>query len=204
MAVNLQAAPPAFVKLGSSAWLQTIKYSRHLLPVQSEPFVLPDVTIVEPEFPARQNVDIRVEKGRIARITPAGAMPAAPATIVEAVRGHVVCTALSDMHIHNPPSKIFNLTPLFLFLYLRHGIVRIREAGDTDGTGTPAAVALIESGAVPGIDLHYSYAFVQTGRARWTNPIPTIIRVRPRRLSGASDISARAGSNRMKTWMWSG
>jgi hypothetical protein len=56
----LQAAPPAFVKLGSSAWLQTIKYSRHLLPVQSGPFVLPDVTIVEPEFPARQNVDIRV------------------------------------------------------------------------------------------------------------------------------------------------
>jgi hypothetical protein len=75
------------------------------------------------------------------------------------------------MHIHNPPSNIFNLTPLFLFLYLRHGIVRIREAGDTDGTGTPAAVALIESGAVPGIDLHYSYAFVQTGRARWTNSI---------------------------------
>ena len=54
-------------------------------------------------------------------------------------------------------------------LYLRHGIVRVREAGDTDGTATPAALELIESGALPGIDMHYSYLFVQSGQARWPN-----------------------------------
>jgi hypothetical protein len=160
---------PRFAKLGYAAWRGSVRPATPILPVESGPLVLPGVTIVEPQQAIRPNVDLFIANGRIERITPAGAVAAGPEVVVEEVRGHFVCPALADLHIHNPPSNAFNLTPLFLLLYLRHGIVRVREAGDVDGTGTPAALALIESGALPGIDMHYCYLFVQTGQARWPN-----------------------------------
>jgi hypothetical protein len=160
---------PRFAKLGYAAWRGSVKQATPILPVEHGPLVLPGVTIAEPQQAIRPNVDLFIANGRIEQIAPAGAVAAGPAVVVEEVRGHFVCPALADLHIHNPPSNAFNLTPLFLLLYLRHGIVRVREAGDTDGTGTPAALALIESGALAGIDMHYCYLFVQSGQARWPN-----------------------------------
>jgi cytosine/adenosine deaminase-related metal-dependent hydrolase len=142
-----------------------------LVPVVAGPVVLPGVTLVEPESTARPNVDVTIADGRIVRIAAAGGPATEGARVVAALRGHFVAPALADLHVHNPPANIFNLTPLFLLLYLRQGIVRLREAGDVDGTGTPAALALIESGAFPGLDLHYSYSFVTTDHARWPNSI---------------------------------
>ena len=160
---------PRFAKLGYVAWRESVKPTAPILPVESGPLVLPGVTIAEPHEAIRSNVDLFIANGRIERIVPAGAVAAGGAVLFEEVRGHFVSPALADLHIHNPPSNVFNLTPLFLLLHLRHGIVRFREAGDTDGTATPAALALIESGALPGIDMHYSYLFVQSGQARWPN-----------------------------------
>jgi cytosine/adenosine deaminase-related metal-dependent hydrolase len=160
---------PRFAKLGYTAWRESVKPAAPILPVESGPLVLPGMTIAEPQQAIRSNVDVFIANGRIECIAPAGAVAAGGAVVVEELRGQFVCPALADLHIHNPPSNVFNLTPLFLLLHLRHGIVRVREAGDTDGTATPAALALIESGALPGIDMHYCYLFVQTGQARWPN-----------------------------------
>lgn len=162
---------PPFARIGYAAWRKSVKAAAPILPILSGPFVLPGVTIAEPLQTIRQNMDVHVANGRIEQIVPAGALATGSASVIEDVRGHFVCPALVDMHIHNPPSNVFDLTPLFLLLYLRHGIVRMREAGDVDGTGSPAALALIESGALPGIDMHYCYSFVQTGQARWPNSV---------------------------------
>src|SRR5262249_3813939 len=45
----------------------------------------------------------------------------------------------------------------------------VRDAGDTDGTATPAALARVVSGALPGPDIRYAYGFVNAPPARWTN-----------------------------------
>lgn len=170
-AVRWAAKESRFATIGYAAWRESINPAQPLLPVRSGAYLLPDVTIVEPGLAPRAKVDLFVSKGRISKIVPNGSAPSDGAATVEALRGHVVCPALTDMHIHNPPSNLLNLTPLFLYLHLRHGIVRMREAGDVDGTGTPAALQLIESGALPGLDMHYCYAFVTTERARWKNSL---------------------------------
>jgi hypothetical protein len=171
LAARAKADLPGFARLGYQAWRKTVRPASPLVPVVAGPIVLPGVTVVEPEAAPRPNVDVVIVDGRIARIAPADGRASEGAEVVESVRGHFVAPALADLHIHNPPHNIFNLTPLFLLLYLRQGIVRLREAGDVDGTGTPAALALIESGAFPGLDLHYSYCFVTTDHARWPNSI---------------------------------
>jgi hypothetical protein len=134
-----RASVPCFARIGYAAWRQSVKAAAPILPVQSAPVVLPAVTIVEPERANRENVDVHVKHGRIHTIVPAGSPLAERATVIEEVRGHFLWPALADMHIHNPPSNVFRLTPLFLLLHLRHGVVRLREAGDTDGTGSRAA-----------------------------------------------------------------
>src|SRR5215469_13013438 len=161
-----------FARLGYRAWRRTLTSTSAMVPVVTGVIMLPAVTVVEPELEPRPGVDVVIVDGRIERIEPAGTRTIEGASVIEQLRGHFVSPALADLHIHNPPSNIFDLTPLFLLLYLRHGIVRLREAGDVDGTGTPAALALIESGALPGLDLHYSYSFVTTDHARWPNSIP--------------------------------
>lgn len=44
-----------------------------------------------------------------------------------------------------------------------------RDAGDSDGTATPAALACVASGALAGPALHYTYGFVNAPPARWSN-----------------------------------
>jgi hypothetical protein len=61
------------------------------------------------------------------------------------------------------------LTDIFLLQTLRHGITVVRDAGDTDGTATPAALACVASGALPGPEIHYAYGFVNAPPARWSN-----------------------------------
>lgn len=172
MAARPKTDLPGFARLGYQAWRRTIGSASPMVPVATGTIVLPGVTVVEPEVAPVPEVDVVIVDGRIDRIMPASTQAIEGARVIEPLRGHFVSPALADMHIHNPPSNIFNLTPLFLLLYLRHGIVRLREAGDVDGTGTPATLALIESGAFPGLDLHYSYSFVTSDNARWPNSIP--------------------------------
>ena len=157
--------------LGHAEWRKTIRPAKPIFPVERGPFRLPGVTLAEPGKPVLANQDLWVEGGQIVRIAPAGASPPGRERTIEGLRGHVVVPALTDMHVHMPPANALKLTPLFLMLTLRHGVVRVREAGDPDGTATPAALAMVESGATPGPDIRYCYNFVTTGPARWANSL---------------------------------
>lgn len=174
---TLAAAPMAkvkhhrFARLGYAGWSAGIGSSSPRLPVRSDDYLLPDVTIVEPDKPPRDHVDLHIANGTIAGITPTGEGGDRRSFVVERVRGHTVSPALTDMHTHLPPQNALNFTPLFLLLHLRHGVVRNRDAGDIDGSATPAALQLILSGALPGPDIRYAYYFVTSDRARWSNSL---------------------------------
>jgi hypothetical protein len=173
--VRSRPAPPLrhntpFRRLGRDAWSDTISRRDAILPVIGDGFVLPDVTIAHTDRPDEEHVDIHVSRGRIETIKPAGsAPPPGDVTVFDDARGAFVSSALIDMHVHMPPDNLLRLTDLFLLQTLRHGITIVRDAGDTDGTATPAALAAVLSGALPGPDIHYAYGFVNAPPARWSN-----------------------------------
>lgn len=165
-----RSVPPVLFAQGRAAWEATIRPRAPLLPWRSGRYVLPAVHLCDPGQKPTAPVDLLVDDERIARIAPAGTIEP-DAEVVEALRGHVVAPALADLHVHMPSATALKLSPLFLLLTLRHGIVRVRDAGDPDGSATPAALALVRSGALPGPDILYAYAFVGDGRARWGNTL---------------------------------
>jgi hypothetical protein len=105
--------------------------------------------------PDEEHVDVLVSQANIKRITPTGTADLPPgATVFERARGSFVSSALTD---------------IFLLQTLRHGITVVRDAGDPDGTATPAALACIASGALPGPEIHYAYGFANAPPARSSN-----------------------------------
>jgi Amidohydrolase family len=173
--VRGQPAPPMrqntkFRRLGRDGWMQTLSARDPMLPTIREWFLLPDVTIAHADRPDEVNVDVLVSQGNIARITPTGTANSPPgATVFEHARGSFVSSALIDMHAHMPPANLFRLTDVFLLQTLRHGITVVRDAGDPDGTATPAALTCVATGALPGPEIHYAYGFVNAPPARWSN-----------------------------------
>jgi hypothetical protein len=155
---------------GYDAWRSGIKRQPPLLPQISGAYILPSVRIHGPAKDSAVPVDIIVTEQKIAAIIAEGDGPENLPRI-EALRGHYVVPALTDMHVHMPADNALKLTPLFMLLQLRHGVVRVRDAGDPDGTATPAALAMALSGKLPGPAIHYAYAFVGDGRARWGNTL---------------------------------
>lgn len=165
------AAPvPVLLRKGIAEWRSGVRPSRPTVPIERGPFILPSVTMLEPGRKPVGPVDLLIANGRIAGLHAPGTI-GGKVRVIEALRGQMVTTGLTDMHVHMPPDSILRLTPLFMLLNLRFGVVRARDAGDPDGSATPAALALVESGALPGPQLHYAYAFVGDGRARWGNTI---------------------------------
>jgi hypothetical protein len=170
-----QPAPPLrhntkFRRLGRDAWIQTVSPRDPILPMIRDAFILPDVTLAHAERSDEEHVDVLVSAGNIDRITPTGTETLPPgATVFEEARGHFVASALIDMHVHMPPVNLLRLTDIFLLQTLRHGITVVRDAGDPDGTATPAALACVASGALPGPEIHYAYGFVNAPPARWSN-----------------------------------
>jgi hypothetical protein len=165
-----RTSPPVLFAQGRAGWEASVRSAAPLLPWLRGRFVLPGVRLADPGAPPSAPVDLLIAEGRIERIAPAGATQAS-AEVIEALRGHYVAPALADLHVHMPAATVLRLSPLFLLLTLRHGIVRVRDAGDPDGSATPAALGLVRSGALPGPDIHYAYAFVGDGRARWGNTL---------------------------------
>jgi cytosine/adenosine deaminase-related metal-dependent hydrolase len=174
-AMRRQPAPPMrqntdFRRLGRDAWIDTLSPRDPLLPAIRGAYVLPDVTVAHADRPDEEHVDVLVSQANIDRITPMGtASSPAGASVFERARGSFVSAALIDMHVHMPPANLLRLTDLFLLQTLRHGITIVREAGDTDGTATPAALECVASGALPGPEIHYAYGFVNAPPARWSN-----------------------------------
>jgi hypothetical protein len=170
-----QPAPPLqqnteFRRLGRNAWIDTLSPREPILPTIRGAFVLPDVTVAHADRPDEEHVDVLVSQANIDRITPTGTAVLPPgATVFERARGSFVSSALIDMHVHMPPANPLRLTDIFLLQTLRHGITVVRDAGDTDGTATPAALARVASGALPGPEIHYAYGFVNSPPARWSN-----------------------------------
>jgi hypothetical protein len=159
-----------FRRLGRDAWAATLSPRDPILPTTRGTFVLPDVTVAHADRPDEKHVDVLVSHGNIDRITPTGTADSPPgATVCEHARGSFVSSALIDMHVHMPPANLLRLTDIFLLQTLRHGITVVREAGDPDGTATPAALACVASGALPGPEIHYAYGFVNAPPARWSN-----------------------------------
>lgn len=170
-----QPAPPLrentkFRRLGRDAWIDTLSPREPILPTIRGAFVLPDVTVAHADEPDEEHVDVLVSQAKIDRITSTGtANVPAGATVFERARGSFVSSALIDMHVHMPPANLLRLTDIFLLQTLRHGITLVRDAGDADGTATPAALACVASGALPGPEIHYAYGFVNAPPARWSN-----------------------------------
>jgi hypothetical protein len=170
-----QPAPPLrqntkFRRLGRDAWIETLSQRDPILPTIRGAFVLPNVTVAHADGPDEEHVDVLVSQANIERITPTGtANVPAGATVFERARGSFVSSALIDMHVHMPPANLLRLTDIFLLQTLRHGITVVRDAGDPDGTATPAALACVASGALPGPEIHYAYGFVNSPPARWSN-----------------------------------
>jgi cytosine/adenosine deaminase-related metal-dependent hydrolase len=142
------------------------------LKVRATRFVLPDVTVCSPDVADREHVDVLVDAGKIVAVAPTGQATLAGAELIEDCRGKWVSPSLVDMHSHMPIWNGLRLTRLFLLQTLRHGIGRIRDAGDLDGTSTAAALGLVRSGVLPGPEIHYAYAFVTgPGASPWQNSL---------------------------------
>jgi len=158
-----------FEKLGFDAWRDSVKSRTPRLPTISGTYLLPDVTVVGPDGAQQSHRDVIVSGETIQSIVPHGAVHIED--VVEAARGRYVSAAFIDMHVHMPPHNVLRLTPLFMLQTLRHGITICRDAGDTDGTATPAALEQVYSGRLPGPDIHYAYSFINRPPARWANSV---------------------------------
>ena len=156
--------------LGHAAWRDAVRRRDPIVPAVRGAFVLPDVSIVR-DGQATRRADVLVVDGKIGAIEASGALCDGDFPVIDALRGHHLAPALADLHVHMPPDNRLQLSALFLLLHLRHGVTLVRDAGDVDGTATPAALALVESGALPGPEIHYTDAFVTGGPSRWSNSL---------------------------------
>ena len=131
---------------------------------------MPCVTLLDPRA-APVACDLLIADGRIADRSAPGSRAYAEIERRSEFSGSFVVPALADAHVHFPPDNILRLTKLFALLRLRHGVTLVRDAGDVDATATPAALALVLSGALPGPQIRYADAFITSGHARWSNSL---------------------------------
>jgi hypothetical protein len=135
----------------------------------SSDFVLEGVTVVNPGSDLILEARVVVSNGVISEI--GDGVSAGESDIATRFTGAYILPGLVDMHTHLPPANILELTPYFSLLYLAHGVTSVRDAGDVDGTGAPAAREGIDSGAFPGPRIFSAGPFVTTGEARWPNSV---------------------------------
>jgi hypothetical protein len=164
-----QRGAPAVATVGGARRRSRSRARHRALPV-SRRFVLPAVHLIEPAQ-GREVVDLIIADGRIAdAVAPGSTLPAGH-DVLDAYRGWYVLPALIDMHGHLPPDNVLRLTGLFLLLHLAHGVTTVRDAGDIDGTGVPAARHGIADGRFLGPRIIESGPFVTRGVPRWPNSI---------------------------------
>jgi imidazolonepropionase-like amidohydrolase len=126
--------------------------------------VLEDVTLIEPGVSRRAGRSLHVEGGSIVSV-------AAATQGSGSYRGFFVLPGLVDMHVHFPPAALPGQTELFAFLFLRHGVTSVRDAGDTDGTSTGPAQRGVEEGAFPGPRIFSCGLFVDGDPPLWPNSL---------------------------------
>jgi hypothetical protein len=125
---------------------------------------LDGVTVIEPGRGRAEGRRVVVENGVIAS--------------VEAARGDggpwqglYVTPGLVDMHVHFPPASLAGQTELFAFLFLAHGVVAVRDAGDVDGTSSEPALRGIAEERFPGPRVQACGPFVDGDPPLWKNSL---------------------------------
>ena len=93
-------------------------------PPTAEPMLIRNARIIDGTGrPMTASRDILVERGRIAKIAPAGSLPAGPTHVLEAA-GRVVIPGLMDLHAHTYRP---DLLPGFLYF----GVTTVRDQGSS-------------------------------------------------------------------------
>jgi imidazolonepropionase-like amidohydrolase len=135
-------------------------------------FILPDVTVIEPERRRLDHVDLLVADGRVSEVRPASAdrEDSGVATLRQ-YAGCFVLPGLIDMHAHLPPDNLFHLGAQFCLLHLAHGVTSVRDAGDIDGTAVSGVRRGIKTGRHDAPRLFCASPFITTGQPRWPNSI---------------------------------
>lgn len=88
------------------------------------PILIRNATIIDGTgAPPRGTADVLIEKGRIARIAPAGSIRARRGAEIVDAEGRVLLPGLIDLHAHNGLSTLVPLSQLY------HGITTVRDMG---------------------------------------------------------------------------
>ncbi len=90
---------------------------------ETSPILIRGATVIDGTGAARRGAsDVLIEKGRIARIAPAGSIRAGRGTEVVSAEGRVLLPGLIDLHVH----EFSTITSLAL---LYHGVTTVRDMG---------------------------------------------------------------------------
>ncbi|HYN80061.1 MAG TPA: amidohydrolase family protein [Gemmatimonadaceae bacterium] len=111
---------------------------------EPSPILIRNATIIDGTGARpRGTADVLIEKGRIARIAPAGSIRARRGAEIVNAEGRVLIPGLIDLHVHNGLSTLVPLSQLY------HGITTIRDMGGPLASLVGIADA-IESGTYAG------------------------------------------------------
>ena len=127
--------------------------------------VLNDVTVIAPGVGRAEHRRLVVEGNAIASVDEANTAEAG------AFAGMYVLPGLADMHVHFPPAALPGQTELFAFLFLYHGVLAVRDAGDVDGSASDPARSGIVEGRFPGPRVKSCGPFVDGAPPLWKNSI---------------------------------
>lgn len=132
-------------------------------------FSLDNVTLITPGLDRAEGQSLTVENGSIVRVGPAGSE--SPGPILEQYSGAFVTPGLVDLHTHFPGDTPLRLTQYLGIVYLLHGVTTVRDSGDLDGTGTPAAKRAFEIEGHAGPRIFSTGPFINGDNPRWANSI---------------------------------
>ncbi len=165
-----------------------------MLAAASDEFALTDVRVIEPMLGKTESASILIARGKIARIEEMGTAtdPDSP------YRDHFVLPGLINAHVHLPNQTPLHLSEFVGLLYLRHGVTTVRVAGDTDGTGSQAAIKAFTEAGHPGPRINSCRAFVGgAGKSIWAN---TLVLERPEQAAGIINQLKAQGANCVKAY----
>jgi hypothetical protein len=136
------------------------------LALPEQGLVLANVTVVQPGEARLPERRVRIEGNRIVEIAPASGA-AEDAEFV----GAYALPGLIDMHVHFPPDAGLRQEEIFAFLFLRHGVTSVRDAGDPDGTSSQPVRSGVREGRYPGPRSFACGPFLDHGEQRWPNSL---------------------------------
>jgi imidazolonepropionase-like amidohydrolase len=132
---GLLTAAIAFVIAASLGIVWLALQPPHLTAPAQRDWTFDDVTLVESGRAPRSAFTVRIERGRIAELTPTHSTDQTE-RIADAsdLAGLYVTPGLIDLHVHYPPAVAIGNAQLWSILLLAHGVTSVRETGSIDGS----------------------------------------------------------------------